>query len=84
MLVAAIQKRSLSKRLGALALMVIAAWYVIYSAPLPLVSAWWKFNQAEWNDPLHKKARIADWLILFKSLVGKSRFEIMEMLGEPP
>jgi hypothetical protein len=36
-----------------------------------------------WNDPWHRRHRIADWLVLTRSLVGKTRAEIVAQLGGP-
>ena len=56
--------------------------YAAFFGPLPFVRSWWQAD--DWLDPLHKRHRIADGLLLTGTLVGKSRAEIVAMLGEPP
>ena len=59
---------------------------IVYAAlfgPLPFVRSWWKANDYDWLDPLHRRHRIADGLLLTGALVGKSRAEIVAMLGQP-
>lgn len=56
--------------------------YAVFFGPLPIVRSWWQDDN--WLDPLHKRHRIADGLVLTGALVGKSRAEVVAMLGEPP
>ncbi len=79
-----IQKRSVAKWAITAIVLFFATRYLIYSAPLPFVESWWNARNHEWNDPLHKRARIADRLISSDALIGKSKTEIVQMLGEPP
>jgi hypothetical protein len=79
-----IQKRTIAKWVLVLIVLLLVVRYTIYSAPLPFVESWWNANNYEWNDSLHKRARIADRLISSDALIGKSRTEIVQMLGEPP
>ena len=57
--------------------------YAAFFGPLPFVRSWWQAGDDSWGDPLHKRHRIADGLLLTGALVGKSRTEIVAMLGEP-
>ncbi len=79
-----IQKRSVAKWVFAVIVLLFVTRYVIYSLPLPFVESWWNAKNYEWNDTLHKRARIADRLISSDVLIGKSRTEIVQILGEPP
>ena len=42
-------------------------------APLPFIAAWWQAGEQYWSDPLHRRHRIADWLVLSDRLIGHSR-----------
>lgn len=79
-----IQKRSLAKWIMAAVVALFVSRYAVYSAPLPFVASWWNANNSEWDDPLHKRARIADRLISRQVLIGKTKLEITQMLGDPP
>jgi hypothetical protein len=57
-------------------------YYLVALAPLPFVASWW--SSVEWGDDWHRRQRIADGLLLRGALVGKSRTEIVDLLGEPP
>jgi hypothetical protein len=66
--------------------LVLAAYLVVY-APLPFVATWWQPQSMSWGeylDPLHKRARMADGLKLGGGLAGKTRTEVVALLGEPP
>ena len=66
--------------------LVLAVYLVVY-APLPFVAAWWQPHPVSWDeygDPLHKRARMADGLKLGGALAGKTRTEVVTLLGEPP
>jgi hypothetical protein len=63
---------------------VAAGVYVVLIGPLPFIRSWWQVADYSWRDPLHKRHRIADGLVLTGGLVGKTRAEILAMLGEPP
>ncbi|MER9128822.1 hypothetical protein [Mesorhizobium sp. M0768] len=56
--------------------------YAVFFGPLPFVRSWWQDDN--WLDPLHKRHRIADSLVLTGWLVGKSRAEVLAALGAPP
>jgi hypothetical protein len=61
--------------------------YLVVYAPLPFVVAWWQPHPMSWDeylDPLHKRARMADGLKLGGGLAGKTRTEVVALLGEPP
>jgi hypothetical protein len=57
--------------------------YAAFFGPLPFVRSWWQAADYDYADLLHKRHRIADGLLLTGALVGKSRAEIVAMLGEP-
>jgi hypothetical protein len=57
-------------------------YYVAYRSPLPFIASWWGTTQ--WDDPYHKRHRIADGMLLTGRLVGCSREEVVGLLGEPP
>ena len=67
------------------ALLVPAAAYCLYwkmwIAPLSFQRNLWEYRQ--WDDPQHKRHRIADWLISHHKLDGKSEQEVHAMLGPP-
>ena len=79
-----IPKRFIAKWALAAIVLLVAAWYAVYSAPLPFVQSWWNAAGYKPDDSLHKRARIADQLVSSKALIGKSRQQIVQMLGEPP
>jgi len=47
-----------------------------------------EFDRAAWFDPAHRtnnvRLRLADRLIATRALLGKTRAEVIAMLGEPP
>lgn len=53
-------------------------------APLPFSAGWWRAGEGNWSDPLHRRHRIADWLVLSHRLVGLHRNDVVALLGEPP
>jgi hypothetical protein len=66
-------------------LILILGWgahYFYAIAPLPFDRPTW--DDKTWNDPRHKHARIADRLISSGALIGKSREELITLLGQPP
>ena len=63
-------------------LAVAAVVYVSMFMPLPFVQAWWSVS--DYRDPFHRKQRIADGLVLSRTLIGLSREEIELKLGVPP
>lgn len=69
------------KLIFALAALTLVGAYLFLRSPLPLVSSWWSADSYEWNDPLQKRHRIADWLLMTKTLEGLSRTEIERLLG---
>ena len=73
--------RRLIKLIFALIALTLVGAYLLLWSPLPLVSSWWSVDTYEWNDPLYKRNRIADWLLMTKTLEGLSRTEIEGLLG---
>lgn len=64
---------------------IVAVGYVLAArAPLPLIETWWRGDEVRWNDPWNRRHRMADWLVLTHSLIGKTRAQIVAELGEPP
>jgi hypothetical protein len=66
----------------AIAATVVA--YIGMRMPLPFVQAWWEAGASDYNDPFHKRHRIADGLVLSRSLIRSSRDQIEEWLGPAP
>lgn len=64
-----------------LGILLCVGYYAYRHAPLPFVAGWW--TAQAWDDPLHKRHRIADGLLLAGRLVGRSRTEVVAFLGEP-
>jgi hypothetical protein len=58
--------------------------WLAYAAPIPFISSWWQSSASGDADMLHRRHRIADWLVLRGLLLGKSRPEVIALLGEPP
>ncbi|TIX38912.1 MAG: hypothetical protein E5V36_20800 [Mesorhizobium sp.] len=67
--------------LGTAMVMIV---YAVFFGPLPFIRSWWQVGDYSWHDPLHKRHRIADSLVLTGWLVGKSRAEVLAALGAPP
>lgn len=68
----------------ALALALLSlGYYLIKVAPLPFIQSWWQQGDVEWTDPWHKRHRLADGLLFSGRLIGKTRAEIVALLGEP-
>jgi len=66
---------------------LVLSLYLVLYAPLPFVAAWWQPHPVSWDeyaDPLHKRSRMADGLKLGGGLAGKTRIEVVALLGEPP
>ena len=64
------------------ALMVV--YFLVARAPLPLVHSWWQAGQDDWGDRLNRRHRMADWMLLTRSLAGLTREEVVARLGDPP
>lgn len=70
---------------GAIGLFGVA--YAVLWSPLPFVTAWWEPGEVSWaayDDPLNTRARMADGLKIGGGLAGKTRAEVVALLGEPP
>lgn len=62
----------------------LLGWYVVRSAPLPFVPAWWGPEGAGWQDFWYRRHRMADGLVISGRLEGMTRTEVVALLGEPP
>jgi len=60
-----------------------AGYLLVARAPLPLIQTWWRAGEVKWSDPWNRRHRMADWLVLTDSLIGKTRPQIIVQLGEP-
>jgi hypothetical protein len=59
-------------------------YWMAADAPLPFIAACWRAGEQHWSDPLHRRHRIADWLVLSNRLIGHSREDVVKLPGEPP
>jgi hypothetical protein len=66
---------------GTLASIAFVFW-LIFSCPLPFVASLWHANLD--GTTFNTRYRVADGLELTGRLKGKSRSEVLEMLGPPP
>ena len=60
--------------------------YLVLWSPLPFVTAGWgsgEISPAAYNDPFRVRARMADGLKVGGDLHGKTRAEVVALLGEP-
>jgi hypothetical protein len=84
------QSNSSRKRRRLLPRLVVAVfagailYWMVADAPLPFIAAWWQEGEQHWSDPLHRRHRIADWLVLTNRLIGHRREDVVTLLGEPP
>jgi hypothetical protein len=78
------QRRRFLPRLAVAVLAGAILCWVAADAPLPFIAVWWRAAKQHWSDPLHRRHRIADWLVLSDRLIGHSREDIVTLLGEPP
>jgi len=76
-------RRAVALKLTAILLIVIAGYWCIVDAPLPFNETWWRQGEKNYGDPFRRRHRIADWLILWGSLKGWSRADVVALLGEP-
>jgi hypothetical protein len=65
-------------------LLTIGCLYEFCVRPIPFERAAWDRYQSKWLDIFSTRARMADALLSSGSLLGKSRGEIVLLLGEPP
>ena len=78
------QSRRFLPRLAVAVLAGAVLYWMAADAPLPFIAAWWRAGEQHWSDPLHRRHRIADWLVLSDRLIGHSREDAVTLLGEPP
>ena len=76
--------RSRLVRISVATLVVACLAYVVFWAPLPFIPSWWRSNESNWGDRFSRRHRMADWLIYGGALVGKTRADVVALLGEPP
>ena len=57
---------------------------IVARTPLPLIHSWWRAGETNWDDPWNGRHRMADWLVLTNTLIGNTRAQVVEKLGEPP
>ena len=62
--------------------MAIAAYWLVFSAPLPFVASWWDVG-AERGTTFKTRYRIADRLATSGRLDDLNRQEVIALLGEP-
>jgi len=60
----------------------IAAYWVVFMAPLPFMAAWWDVD-ANRGTTLKTRYRIADRLVTSGRLDGMNRQEVIALLGDP-
>ena len=72
------------QKLFAVAASAALGLWLIVRAPLPLVPTWWVAGESDYSDPWKKRHRMADWLVLSRSLLGSTREEVISLLGGPP
>jgi hypothetical protein len=65
-------------------LLAIVTWWLVAVAPLPFVHKWWSTTSPDLADMLHKRQRMADWLVYSGKLTGLTKPQVYAMLGEPP
>jgi hypothetical protein len=58
--------------------------WLVWSAPVPFVSSWWRSSDITTGGPLHLRQRMADWLVLTKGLDGMFAADVVKLLGNPP
>jgi hypothetical protein len=78
------RRRRFLPRLAVAVLAGAILYWMTADAPLPFIAAWWRAGEQHWSDPLHRRHRIADWLVLSNRLIGHSREDVVTLLGEPP
>jgi len=79
-----IRRRRVLRALAVLGLSAAVTYWVIKDAPLPFRATWWQAGERNWADPLHRRHRIADWLVISNRLNGRTRTDVVSLLGEPP
>ena len=77
------RRRGYVKRVLLLSLGIAACTWVITRGPIPFESSVWMNNAENWDDEWHRRHRIADWLVLTRSLNGLSQAELTKKLGTP-
>ena len=78
------KRRRLAPIFAVAALSAAALYWGVADAPLPFYSTWWHAGEQDWADPLHRRHRMADWLVRSNRLLGQRRADVVALLGEPP
>src|SRR3954470_8173451 len=63
---------------------VLLVLWLVWRAPVPFVSSWWRSSDITTGGPLHLRQRMADWLVLTHGLNGMSAADVVKLLGNPP
>lgn len=63
--------------------MAVLGLYIVWFAPLPFVQGWWLRGDGNRADHFRLRHRIGDWLVMSGQLEGRTRAEIVAMLGPP-
>jgi hypothetical protein len=71
-------------RKAAWVLCALFVYWLVWRAPLPFVSSWWRSVGVDSSSTLHVRHRMADWLVLTHALLGKTNAEVVNLLGQPP
>ena len=72
------------RRIAARSSVLLVVLWLVWFAPLPFVSYWWRSSNLDSGGALHVRQRMADWLVLTRSLNGKSHAQVVALLGAPP
>ncbi len=63
--------------------MAIGAYLLVFVVPLPVNQYSWSEEPRTWNDPFHKRRRVAMYVITMGRLIGKPSSAVIELLGQP-
>jgi len=63
--------------------MAIGAYLLVFVVPLPVSQYSWNEEPKTWNDPFHKRLRVAKYVTTMGRLIGKPSGAATELLGEP-
>jgi hypothetical protein len=68
----------------ALYVVIAVVLWLVARGPLPFVPSWWAAGAENRGDPLKRRHRIADGFVLTGRLLGRSREQLITLLGAPP
>ncbi len=63
--------------------MGIGAYLLIFVVSLPVNQYSWNEEPRTWNDPFHKRLRVAKYVMTMGRLIGKPSSAVIELLGQP-